>query len=448
MKHANFTLVRLFSGRVHSLLPPELRSALKCQWTSDLPLLPGVCGVGPGPAFHFEMGSTCLSVCVDGFSFEATSKKPVILVGACALEVARSLVCLDPPETPGLPLRSITLKCSNGQAVSPSPSSMPAWRRKVCYLSLESGGLADPQYSFATPIDLLDEVRKYASRFSSESKCSNAGFMDRFQTLLVKLELHASTAFAPYEEMTESEKVRSAIAIVLSLNPEGLILSGDLLDSECAVKAILAEDIPLVWAACGPGCKAVLVSAHAEVVNVDVRDGRRLQSRSTISQRPPIQLPRKWREHRAPSPSPFETVCVLGGSWAILMSPVLADVSEHLVSIRREVSQASPMNDVHLWQIFAASFAIFAVLYGQHRLDIGLGKDLAVAAVRCVLQLNILGYLLVPVFEIDSWWIVVIFLSVMLAVAAQEGVHLGLFLPCDCMSQKNCWIRSLLASHD
>lgn len=368
------------------------------------------------------MSSCWLCVCADDFSFEAGDTKPVILVGSCALEVARSIVFLDClPDSADAGLRSVTLRYANGQALSPSPSSIPGWRREVCYMSFEGGGLLDPRYSYLTPLELLNEVKNYRSRFRGESRRPDAASLNLLQAYLQKLNLHSSCAFAPYKGMTASEKVRSSIALVLTLKPKCLILSGALPGFECAVNAILAEDIPVVWAGCDDASKEILLAAKAEVVNVDCRSGKSVSFATSTSRRGPVDIPRKWPEHRSVSSTRFESMCVLGGAWATLMSPVLADVGKLVASIGREVSQPSPMNDVHLWQVVAASLAIVAVLYGQNRLSIGLGKDLAVAAVRCVVQLNILGYLLVPVFESDSWWIITIFLSVMLAVAAQEG---------------------------
>lgn len=368
------------------------------------------------------MTPCCLSVSAGDFSFEASGAKPVILVGSRALEVARSIVCLDHlPDSPETGLRSVSLRYSNGQALSPSPSSIPAWRREVCYMSLENGGLLDPQYSYATPLELLDEVRNYRSRSRGSSQCSYAASLSILQEYFQKLDLHSSCAFAPYKEMTASEKVRSAIAIVLALKPKCLILSGNLLGFECAVNTILAEDLPVVWAGCDDSTLMILLSATGQLVNVDGRSGKSLKFSTCTSPRGLLDSPRKWTEHRSVSTTRLESMCVLGGAWACLVSPVLANVGNRVASIGREESQPSPMNDVHLWQVVAASLAIVVVLHGQNRLDIGLGKDLAVAAMRCMVQLNILGYLLVPVFEIDSWWIVVTFLSVMLAVAAQEG---------------------------
>lgn len=371
-----------------------------------------------------EMESCCLAVRADDFSFEASATKPVILIGSRAPDVARSIVCLNhlpgSSDSPGAELRSLSLKYPKGRALSPSPTSIPAWRRDVCFISLDNPGLLDPRYSFPTPFALLNEICSYESRLPGKSHRSNFASLNRLQKYLQKLNLHSSCAFAPYEEMTANEKALSSIAIVLALKPKSIVLSGNIVGFECAVNAILAEGIPMVWADCDHANKSILLS-RAELVNVDGPVRKEVPSLTSMPCRGASDMPRQWTDHRAVSSTRFERMSLTGGAWAILLSPVLADAGKRVVFIEREVSRHSPMNDVHLWQVVAASLAIVAVLYGQKRLNIGLEHDLSVAALRCVVQLNILGYLLVPVFDIDSWWIVVLFLSVMLAVAAQEA---------------------------
>ncbi len=41
---------------------------------------------------------------------------------------------------------------------------------------------------------------------------------------------------------------------------------------------------------------------------------------------------------------------------------------------------------------------------------------------RCIAQLSVLGYILVPIFEINHWWLTLLYTLFMLAVAAVEAV--------------------------
>ncbi|KAL4418920.1 hypothetical protein ABPG77_003710 [Micractinium sp. CCAP 211/92] len=55
-------------------------------------------------------------------------------------------------------------------------------------------------------------------------------------------------------------------------------------------------------------------------------------------------------------------------------------------------------------------------------LRLGLHGRLAVATVRCFAQLSLLGYILVPIFVANRWWLTLLYSLFMLAVAAIEAV--------------------------
>jgi putative ABC transport system permease protein len=55
-------------------------------------------------------------------------------------------------------------------------------------------------------------------------------------------------------------------------------------------------------------------------------------------------------------------------------------------------------------------------------LRLGLHQKLAVAVVRCATQLSLLGFILVPIFVSNTWWLTVIYTMFMLLVAAAEAV--------------------------
>ncbi|CAL8462573.1 g2106 [Coccomyxa elongata] len=56
------------------------------------------------------------------------------------------------------------------------------------------------------------------------------------------------------------------------------------------------------------------------------------------------------------------------------------------------------------------------------RFSLGLHRTLAVASLRCVLQLSILGYVLAPVFHFNTWWLVLLYAGAMLAISSAETV--------------------------
>jgi Uncharacterised protein family (UPF0014) len=355
-------------------------------------------------------------------SFQATSKRPVVLVGSGAEKLARSIVCLDVSE---VQFADIYLNVAD-QLLHPTCDSVPAWRAAVSYVSLGDSGLFEMHSSVVTPLAVALEARTYAARSQESRTVSRQLLQGRLQAFVQRLGLHRSVVHAPYKDMTVAEKSLVAIAIALAFQPKALVLYGELsdfadIDTAIVIRVISQEGLPLVWANCGETCKDRLAKVGADVVLVDSKDGF-VSSNWRDSKRPL----RKWPEHRSGlSSSTFTNICAVGGALAAVAAPVLADVSERLIHARQEAQHASTgtavMNDVHLWQLLAASFAILAVIVGQWRLGIGLSKELAIAATRCTLQLNLLGYLLVPVFERDSPWLVLAFLCFMLLVAAQEG---------------------------
>ncbi|KAI8474099.1 MAG: hypothetical protein J3K34DRAFT_408830 [Monoraphidium minutum] len=56
------------------------------------------------------------------------------------------------------------------------------------------------------------------------------------------------------------------------------------------------------------------------------------------------------------------------------------------------------------------------------RFNLGLHTQLAVAAVRCVLQLSVLGYVLVPIFDYNQAWLVLLYSGFMVWVSALEAI--------------------------
>ncbi|GFR48764.1 hypothetical protein Agub_g10585, partial [Astrephomene gubernaculifera] len=86
-----------------------------------------------------------------------------------------------------------------------------------------------------------------------------------------------------------------------------------------------------------------------------------------------------------------------------------------------------PTNDgtIHLSPIAvtlaAAVLSINAIISLKFKL--GLHTQLVVASVRMVVQLSLLGYLLVPIFSYDRWWLVLVYGGVMMAVASLEAVQ-------------------------
>jgi len=80
---------------------------------------------------------------------------------------------------------------------------------------------------------------------------------------------------------------------------------------------------------------------------------------------------------------------------------------------------ATPISLIGL--LIAATPLLAVVAIGAH-LRLGLNRDLAVGAVRCVAQLSAVGYALGPIFHANHWLVSIPYILAMCCVAAVESV--------------------------
>ncbi len=88
----------------------------------------------------------------------------------------------------------------------------------------------------------------------------------------------------------------------------------------------------------------------------------------------------------------------------------------HLLQIDNTLQNS--MIDLSLLDLTLAAGLILIAIGLSHWQGIGLTRDLVIGAVRTVVQLVLVGYVLVYVFALDRWYLVVAALLMMLAVAA------------------------------
>ena len=76
------------------------------------------------------------------------------------------------------------------------------------------------------------------------------------------------------------------------------------------------------------------------------------------------------------------------------------------------------------WLNLTGAFALVLMAIGISRWQgTGLARSFLVGALRTVVQLVLVGYVLVYILSLDRWYLVVLALIVMLAVATREAVH-------------------------
>jgi putative ABC transport system permease protein len=75
------------------------------------------------------------------------------------------------------------------------------------------------------------------------------------------------------------------------------------------------------------------------------------------------------------------------------------------------------------WLDLTLAAGLILIAFGLSRWQgVGLGGDVVVGAIRAVVQLVLVGYVLVYIFGLDRWYLVVVALLIMLAVATKTAV--------------------------
>lgn len=87
-----------------------------------------------------------------------------------------------------------------------------------------------------------------------------------------------------------------------------------------------------------------------------------------------------------------------------------------------ELLQA-PIVGVSWFDLAGAGGLVLLALALSRRFRTGLSRSLVIGAVRTVVQLVLVGYVLVYIFSLDAWWLVVAALLLMTAVATREAVQ-------------------------
>ena len=75
------------------------------------------------------------------------------------------------------------------------------------------------------------------------------------------------------------------------------------------------------------------------------------------------------------------------------------------------------------WFDLALGAGLILIAFGLARWQrVGLARDIVIGAIRSVVQLVLVGYVLVYIFQLDRWYLVVLALLMMLAMAAKTAV--------------------------
>lgn len=354
--------------------------------------------------------------------FTASPKNPLLLVSEndCdASRVARSLVFLDYPSCfHRSQCTVLSTATSNAGPQLPTPYDVTMWRASVSFISLQWSGPPRESAPEATVLDTFQDARRYAAQRGKPCPAC-----DVLPGCLSSLALHPSTQYAPWQELTRNESSLALIAIALALSPCVIVLDGKAKDqavSKAIVDAACSRGVSLVWANSGAESQKWMTEyrgASVERVCSSMGGGSRSGEKCLA------EGIRKWSPSRVPSQQ------YSGLTWGLglvaLVGPVLAEPGV-AVRIEKAIDEGGKAlnhaaGDVQLWQLVLCFLLLFAVMGVLRYLEVGLEGAFFMAGLRCVVQLSILGYVLVPVFRIDEWWLVLGCLCFMVVFAAREA---------------------------
>lgn len=136
-----------------------------------------------------------------------------------------------------------------------------------------------------------------------------------------------------------------------------------------------------------------------------------------------------WQPARLAGTTPKQSLNMSGSNFSHVwqaaspaltaVNPFMDAITHHhqlLAETKTDIIALSPMQ-----VSFAAALIVVQAIVSV-RLSLGLHTQLLIAAVRCILQLSALGYILVPIFKYGMWWSVCAYALFMMIVSAFEAV--------------------------
>lgn len=390
-------------------------------------------------------------------SFCADCTRPVVLHNAVvdsdkrkktpASHVLRAIAGLDYPSAHNFYSVRVSTTEPHLQEPSqfgPEPARIQNWRASVIYVNLDNHGpppMVSPNTTvIKTAICILSLAANRGRVETGTVVLQKLGHL--FSILGVRSEkLH--TSWDMLDCKSEIPVIKIALALLLA--PAAILLDGSISSKKSVFvgRKLKELKLPFVWAGCSPRLARRL---NAAVIHVSycARTAMKITFGDEPSSSSPLltsrsassafqvssadrEMARKFWAMAGDLKRPLKLITTL----LILLSSIILCVwvsrsnttqRGMLWTLRQDVASNKPISIV---QIGICSLLVFFALFISWK--IGVGKSfnvgLLVAAARCAIQLHILGFILVPIFDQNKWWMVFGYLCIMVLVAAQEATR-------------------------
>jgi putative ABC transport system permease protein len=311
------------------------------------------------------------------------------------------------------------------------------WRAAVVYVRL-NGVLPPVANEHVTIEETVVEVSKY--RAQKKRGRTRVAALEALRAALSALGLQGDLAERHWSRLESNVELPCAlIALALSTAPRTLLLDG-MPSADAAHRienACRNSGMPLIWACDENTARrldAETIRVHSKedpTTAVGLKPTRRHRSSFFPSEDDDGYangaLVTKVKSQLLNTRDLGSTILLcLAIASSCAVTPVRGAVLEFARASRDAVVETvQSMNlkgpaPVSAGQLVVCSLLVFLVAGTSWWNEIGLETKFLTAAVRCAIQLSLLGVILVPIFENNLWWQVIGYMLMMMLVAAQD----------------------------
>eukprot|EP00994_Dinema_validum_P005211 NODE_332_length_1879_cov_80.527869_g239_i0.p1 GENE.NODE_332_length_1879_cov_80.527869_g239_i0~~NODE_332_length_1879_cov_80.527869_g239_i0.p1 ORF type:complete len:574 (+),score=116.57 NODE_332_length_1879_cov_80.527869_g239_i0:60-1781(+) len=320
---------------------------------------------------------------------------------------------------------TITLQASGGQLLSPQQIGATAWRAEVSYVTQARVTCT------GTPRSLFH----LAQTFKAQTQRHTCHLL--LDDVAGQLGLTSENLDQVWGTLSGGQAQRALLTVCLALAPRVLLLDEptsalDPASAEAAEVALttLLPDSMRVWVSHDPAQPSRVGGRILEMkpydkgeIPVGLRDSssgatgdKGGENRALLRPAGPTMASR-WRNLQL-----FPVVAILLVTLLFVWEGFDLPGYDALVGTGEETAADASLVEISTWLLIGTMLAMLAIIgVASHVLHLGVLLSMTVSACRTVLQLSILSWILVPIFQVNSPWLVITYVFVMMLVAAYEA---------------------------